>query len=80
MIDAGILDGDYLIIRKQDTCDERDIIAALIDDEATVKRYGMLNGKPCLFPENEAYAPIPFSSEGCRILGKVVGLHRYRIS
>jgi len=80
MIDAGILDGDYLIIRKQNTCDERDIVAALIDDEATVKRYGLLNGKPCLFPENEAYAPIPFNTEGCRILGKVVGLHRYHIS
>ena len=80
MIDAGILDGDYLIIRKQNTCEERDIVAALIDDEATVKRYGLRGGKPCLFPENDAYAPIPFNSEGCRILGKVVGLHRYRIS
>ena len=80
MIDAGIFDGDYLIIRKQNTCDNRDIIAALIDDEATVKRFGTLNGKPYLFPENEAYDPIPFYTDNCRILGKVVGLHRYHIS
>ena len=80
MIDAGILDGDYLIIRKQSFCEDRDIIAALIEDEATVKRFGKLNGKPYLFPENEAYAPIPFYDENCRILGKVVGLHRYHIS
>ncbi|MBR2523220.1 MAG: transcriptional repressor LexA [Clostridiales bacterium] len=77
MINAGILDGDYLIIRKQNSCSERDIIAALIDDEATVKRFGHLHGEPYLFPENDAYAPIPFNTEGCRILGKVVGLHRY---
>lgn len=80
MIDAGIFDGDYLIIRKQNYCDDRDIIAALIEDEATVKRFGKLNGKPYLFPENEAYAPIPFYGENCKILGKVVGLHRYHIS
>lgn len=79
MIDAGILDGDYLIIKKQSSCENRDIVAALIDDEATVKRFGKLNGKPYLFPENEAYAPIPFYGEGCMILGKVVGLHRYHI-
>lgn len=80
MIDAHILDGDYIIVRKQNSCDEGDIIAALIDDEATVKRFGKLNGQPYLFPENEQYSPIPFNKEGCRILGKVVGLHRYSIS
>ncbi len=80
MIDAHILDGDYIIVRKQEYCDEGDIIAALIDDEATVKRFGKLNGQPYLFPENEQYSPIPFNKEDCRILGKVVGLHRYSIS
>lgn len=79
MINAHILDGDYLIIRKQNTCEVGDIIAALIDDEATVKRYGLLNGVPYLFPENEMYSPIPFNTESCQILGKVVGLHRYSI-
>lgn len=79
MINAHILDGDLIIVRKQNTCDEGDIIAALIDDEATVKRFGKKNGIPYLFPENDDYAPIPFNTEGCRILGKVVGLHRYSI-
>ena len=80
MINAHILDGDYIIVRKQDHADEGDIIAALIDDEATVKRFGKLNGIPYLFPENDLYSPIPFNTEDCRILGKVVGLHRYSIS
>lgn len=80
MINAHILDGDYIIVRKQDSCDEGDIIAALIGEEATVKRYGMKNGKPYLFPENELYSPIPFYDADCKILGKVVGLHRYNIN
>ena len=79
MINAHILDGDLIIVRKQNTCDEGDIIAALIEDEATVKRFGKKNGIPYLFPENDDYSPIPFNTEGCRILGKVVGLHRYTI-
>lgn len=80
MINAHILDGDYIIVRKQDSCDEGDIIAALIGDEATVKRYGHMNGRPYLFPENDLYEPIPFDTEDCKILGKVVGLHRYTIN
>jgi repressor LexA len=80
MINAHILDGDYLIVRKQDACDEGDIIAALIGDEATVKRYGYLNGQPYLFPENELYSPIPFNTSECKVLGKIVGLHRYSIN
>ena len=79
MINAHILDGDLIIVRKQNTCEEGDIIAALIEDEATVKRFGKKNGIPYLFPENDEYSPIPFNAEGCRILGKVVGLHRYSI-
>ena len=80
MINAHILDGDLIIVRKQNTCEEGDIIAALIDDEATVKRFGKKNGIPYLFPENDEYSPIPFNTEGCRVLGKVVGLHRYSIN
>lgn len=79
MINAHILDGDLIIVRKQSFCEEGDIIAALIDDEATVKRYGTRNGVPYLFPENPEYSPIPFNTENCKILGKVVGLHRYSI-
>ena len=80
MINAHILDGDYLIVRKQNTCDEGDIVAALIGDEATVKRFGRDNGIPYLYPENDSYSPITLNTEDCRILGKVVGLHRYSIS
>ncbi|MBO4636785.1 MAG: transcriptional repressor LexA [Clostridiales bacterium] len=80
MINAHILDGDYILVRKQNHADEGDIIAALIDNEATVKRFGKLNGVPYLFPENDLYSPIPFNTEDCQILGKVVGLHRYSIS
>jgi len=80
MINAHILDGDLIIVRKQNSCDEGDIIAALIEDEATVKRFGKLNGVPYLFPENEMYSPIPFNNENCKIIGKVIGLHRYSIS
>ncbi len=79
MINAHILDGDYLIIRKQNTANDGDIIAALIGEEATVKRLGKLNGQPYLFPENDLFTPIPFNKEDCKILGKVVGLHRYSI-
>ena len=79
MINAHILDGDLIIVKKQSFCEEGDIIAALIDDEATVKRYGTKNGVPYLFPENPQYSPIPFNTDSCRILGKVVGLHRYSI-
>lgn len=80
MIGAHICDGDYLIVKRQNSCDEGDIIAALIGDEATVKRFGNQNGVPYLFPENDFYSPIPFNSEDCKILGKVVGLHRYNIN
>lgn len=80
MINAHICDGDYLIIRKQNMCEEGDIIAALIGEEATVKRFGRMNGETYLFPENELYSPIPFNTEECKILGKVVGLHRYSIN
>ncbi|MCQ2482824.1 MAG: transcriptional repressor LexA [Clostridia bacterium] len=79
MINAHILDGDYIIVRKQNTCNDGDIIAALIGDEATVKRFGHKDGIPYLFPENDLFSPIPFNTEECKILGKVVGLHRYSI-
>lgn len=80
MINAHICDGDILIIRKQSACSEGEIVAALIGEEATVKRFGKLNGVPYLFPENDLYSPIPFNTEDCKILGKVVGLHRYSIN
>lgn len=74
MIEAGILDGDYLIIRKQDTAENGEIVVAMIDDEATVKRYYKENGHFRLQPENSTMEPIIVPE--VTILGKVVLLYR----
>ena len=74
MIGAGILDGDTIVVRRQRTAEHREIVVALLGEEATVKRLYQQNGEVWLMPENDAYAPI--SGMGARILGKVVGLYR----
>ncbi|MCR4442372.1 MAG: transcriptional repressor LexA [Peptococcaceae bacterium] len=74
MVNAGILDGDLVIIRKQDTARNGDIVVALLDDEATVKRFFKEDRYIRLQPENENYEPI--ITQDLRILGKVVGLMR----
>lgn len=79
MIDHGIFNGDIIIVTPAQAADKNDIVVALIGDEATVKRFGYLDGVPYLFPENEAFSPIPFNGEDCRIIGKVTGLIRTRI-
>jgi len=76
MINAGILDGDIVIVRQQSTAHHGQIVVALIEDEATVKRLSTKNGI-WLMPENEAYAPIDGSH--CSILGLVVGLYRTNV-
>jgi repressor LexA len=76
MVGAAILDGDYVIVRRQSTASIGDIIVALIEDEATVKTLAKHNGRMMLQPENEAYAPIPFDRPDCQILGKVCGVFR----
>lgn len=58
MINAGILDGDKVVVRPQQTADDGQIVVALIGDEATVKRLSRKNGEVWLLPENEAYDPI----------------------
>ena len=58
MVGAGILDGDRVVIRPQQTADDGQIVVALLGDEATVKRLSRRNGQVWLLPENEAYAPI----------------------
>lgn len=75
MIDAGILDGDYVIVRKQSTADNGDIVIAMIDDEATVKRFYKENGVFRLQPENPTMDPIIVPE--LTILGKVVSLYRF---
>ena len=74
MIGAGIDEDDYVIIRQQSTAENGDIIAALLEDEATVKRYFREKEGYRLQPENEAYEPIIVKE--VEILGKVIGLFR----
>ena len=75
MRDAGILDGDIIVANKDLQSFNGDIVVALIDDEATVKRLVLENGKkPYLLPENPDFAPI--YPESMEILGRVVGSFR----
>ena len=79
MINAGISDGDYVMIRPQQEADNGQIVAVLIEGEATVKRfYRERGGKIRLQPENPALEPIFLNprDQSVRILGKVVGLFR----
>jgi len=76
MTGAGIEDGDLVVIRKQDDATPGSIVAAMLDDEATVKTLVRDNGKTVLRAENPAYEPIPVTAENSRILGKVVALLR----
>ncbi|NLM97699.1 MAG: transcriptional repressor LexA [Halanaerobiaceae bacterium] len=74
MIEAGIYDGDYVIAQKQNYANNRDIVIALIDDSATVKRFFKEKDHILLQPENSAMEPIILSD--VYILGKVIGLYR----
>ena len=80
MIDAGIMNGDKIIVRRQQTAENGEIIVALVDDSATVKRFYYRDGKIVLHPENEALSDMIFEPGEVSILGKVVGLMRnYRV-
>lgn len=74
MIQAGIFSDDYIVVRKQPQANNGEIVVALVDDEATVKRFYKENGHFRLQPENDAMEPIIVSSVS--ILGKVVSLLR----
>ena len=74
MIEAGILDGDYVVVKEQPTASNGDIVVALIDDEATVKTFYKESDRIRLQPENHTMTPI-YSRE-VMILGKVVALLR----
>ena len=74
MINAGILPEDIVIVRPQNTADHGQIVVALLEDEATVKRLWRKDGKVLLLPENPAYEPI--ESDNIRILGRVKGVVR----
>ncbi|MFJ1869415.1 transcriptional repressor LexA [Streptomyces sp. NPDC088097] len=74
MIDAAICDGDIVTVRKADSADHGDIVAAMLDGEATVKRLRRENGQVWLMPHNTAYQPLP--GDDATILGKVVAVLR----
>jgi repressor LexA len=76
MIGAGILEGDFVIVRRQANADPGDIVVALVEDEATVKRFYIEGEKVRLQPENPTIEPVIFSVNDVMILGKVIGLHR----
>ncbi|MTI67774.1 MAG: transcriptional repressor LexA [Firmicutes bacterium] len=75
MINAGILDGDYVLITKQNTAQNGDIVVALIEDEATIKRFFKEKDHIRLQPENPYMEPI-IVKENLQILGKVSGVFR----
>lgn len=74
MIDAGILNGDKILVQKQATAQNGDMIVALVDDSATVKTFYKEDGHIRLQPENDTMEPIIV--EDCEILGKVFGVFR----
>lgn len=76
MIDAGIMDGDKIVVRRQETAENGEIVVALVEDSATVKRFYRRNGQIVLHPENEALSDMIFEDREVSILGKVVGLMR----
>src|SRR4051794_41449986 len=74
MIDAAICDGDFVVVRQQNTAENGEIVAAMIDGEATVKTFRRRNGKVQLIPHNPAFEPI--DGTDAVILGKVVTVLR----
>lgn len=78
MVDAHICDGDLILVRRQDTAEDGDIVAALVDDEATVKRFFRERGRIRLQPENATMEPLWVDPEetALRVLGKVTSVFR----
>ncbi len=74
MIEAGILDGDYILVKRTNAAENGEIVVALIDDEATVKTFYKEDGYIRLQPENSTMDPIIVPD--CQILGKVAGVFR----
>jgi len=76
MIGAGILEGDRVIVKQQGTAENGEIVCALIEGEATLKRFYKKDGVITLKAENEKYAPLVIAEGEFRIAGKIVGLIR----
>lgn len=75
MLNAGILPGDLVVVRRQQTANNGEIVVALLEDEATVKRLSRRNGKTWLLPENDDYSPI--DGTYATIMGKVTAVVRW---
>ena len=74
MINIGMFDGDKIVVKKQENADNGDIVVALVEESATVKRFFKRDGKIILHPENDTMQDFVF--ENVTIIGKVVGLLR----
>ena len=74
MIEAAIADGDWVVVRQQPTADNGDIVAAMLDGEATVKTFSRKDGHVWLLPHNSSYAPIP--GDEATVLGRVTAVLR----
>jgi repressor LexA len=74
MINAGILEGDFVVVRPQDTAEDGQIVVALVGEEATVKRYFGEADHIRLQPENDFLEPI--RSSDVKVLGRVIGVFR----
>lgn len=74
MLNAGILPGDLVVVRRQQVANNGEIVVAMIEDEATVKRFSRQNGHIWLLPENDAYSPI--DGTYAQVLGRVVAVVR----
>jgi repressor LexA len=78
MVDAAILDGDLVLVRQQPFVEQGEIAVVMVDDEATVKRFYMRNGRIELTPENPSFEVMSFGPEdsSVRVLGKVIAVFR----
>ena len=74
MVDAGILDRDWVVVRQQPVAEDGDTVAAMVEGEATVKTFRRRDGHVWLDPQNELYAPIP--GDDAQVLGRVVSVLR----
>ncbi len=74
MVDAAICDGDWVVVRRQNVAQDGDIVAALLEDEATIKTFRRRDGHVWLMPHNPAYTPI--DGDRATVMGKVVSVMR----
>ncbi|MEG3614872.1 MULTISPECIES: transcriptional repressor LexA [Isoptericola] len=74
MVDAAICDGDWVVVRRQNVAEQGEIVAAMIDGEATVKTFKQADGHTWLLPQNPAYSPI--AGDEAQVLGRVVAVLR----